>query len=265
MTSATITWTTNIAATSLVEYGTSTTYGNTTPLDSTLVTAHSQPLAGLTSGTTYHYRVTSKDAAGFASTSGDFTFTATTATATPTNTPMPPTKTPVPPTNTPVPATPTSTPGASSVLVGEKTIEAQKDNNAAGTAETFQYTAIASGTVTILYVYIDGNNTATQVIVGLYTNATGNNPGTLLALGTIVNPTKGAWNSVTVPSANVTSGTVYWIAVLGPTGGGTVQFRDKAGGGKTQTSKQTSLVALPVTWTAGTTDNNAPMSAYGAP
>jgi hypothetical protein len=279
MTSATITWTTNSASTSLVEYGTSTSYGNTTPLDGALVTAHSQPLTGLASGTTYHYRVTSKDAAGFSSTSGDFSFIATTATATPTNTPIPPTNTPVPPTNTPipptntpvpatntpVPPTPTSTPGAPTVVVGDKTIEAQGDNNPAGTAEAFQYTAVASGSVTKLYVYIDANNTATQVMIGLYTNVTGNNPGTLLAQGTIANPTKGAWNSVTVPSVAVTSGTSYWLAVLAPTGSGTVQFRDKAGGGKTQTSSQTNLAALPATWTAGSNYNNAPMSAYATP
>ncbi len=62
--SATITWTTNEAATSRVEYGTTTAYGSSTPLDATLLTAHNVPLSGLASLTTYNYRVRSQDAAG---------------------------------------------------------------------------------------------------------------------------------------------------------------------------------------------------------
>lgn len=75
-TSATITWNTNVGSSSQVEYGTSTGYGQTTTLDSTLVTAHSVNLTGLFVGTLYHYRVISS-VAGSSTTSGDFTFTTT--------------------------------------------------------------------------------------------------------------------------------------------------------------------------------------------
>lgn len=61
---ATIIWTTNENADSQVQYGTSTAYGSTTALNSSLSTAHAQVLTGLAAGTTYHYRVRSKDAAG---------------------------------------------------------------------------------------------------------------------------------------------------------------------------------------------------------
>lgn len=74
-TSAKITWTTDEPATSQVEYGKTTSYGNQTPLDSALVTSHSVDLSGLSPGTTYHYRVKSKDAAGNSAVSGDKTFT----------------------------------------------------------------------------------------------------------------------------------------------------------------------------------------------
>jgi RHS repeat-associated protein len=74
-TGATITWTTNDNSDSQVEYGLTTAYGQSTPLNSTLVTAHSQALSGLTAGTLYHYRVKSRDAAGNLAISGDFTFT----------------------------------------------------------------------------------------------------------------------------------------------------------------------------------------------
>lgn len=59
-----INWTTDEPATSQVEYGLTTSYGNLTPLDPTLVTSHSVTKTGLARRTTYHYRVRSKDAAG---------------------------------------------------------------------------------------------------------------------------------------------------------------------------------------------------------
>ncbi|MEW6681369.1 MAG: fibronectin type III domain-containing protein [Nitrospirota bacterium] len=73
--SATITWATNEAATTQVTYGTTTTYGSSTPLNSTLVTAHSQNLSGLAAATVYHFRVVSRDAAGNQAISGDITLT----------------------------------------------------------------------------------------------------------------------------------------------------------------------------------------------
>ena len=72
---ATITWTTNVTANSQVDYGTTTSYGSQTPLDTSLVTSHSEAVSGLTAGTPYHYRVHSTDGAGNAAVSGDFTFT----------------------------------------------------------------------------------------------------------------------------------------------------------------------------------------------
>jgi hypothetical protein len=48
--SAVITWTTNEAATSQVEYGTTTGYGSSTILNSSLVTSHSVNLTGLSAG-----------------------------------------------------------------------------------------------------------------------------------------------------------------------------------------------------------------------
>jgi hypothetical protein len=55
--SATITWTTNLAANSQVDYGTTTSYGQSTPLNSSMVTSHRVTLSGLAASTTYHYRV----------------------------------------------------------------------------------------------------------------------------------------------------------------------------------------------------------------
>ncbi len=74
-TSATITWTTNESATTQIQYGTTTAYGATTALNSSLLTTHAQALTGLTAATTYQYRVLSRDAAGNLATSGNFTVT----------------------------------------------------------------------------------------------------------------------------------------------------------------------------------------------
>jgi chitodextrinase len=72
---ATIKWATNKPADSEVEYGISTSYGNRTTLDKTLVTSHSQTISGLSEGTRYNYRVKSRDTTGVLTTSANFTFT----------------------------------------------------------------------------------------------------------------------------------------------------------------------------------------------
>ncbi len=72
---ATITWTTDKPADSQVEYGISTSYGSLTAVNPTLATAHSQVVSGLLPGTTYNYRLKSRDAAGNLATSGNYVFT----------------------------------------------------------------------------------------------------------------------------------------------------------------------------------------------
>ena len=65
-TSATITWDTDVPSDSKVQYGMTTSYGSTTPVDPTYVTSHSVTLTGLTPGTIYHYRAISDNANGSA-------------------------------------------------------------------------------------------------------------------------------------------------------------------------------------------------------
>ncbi len=62
-TSAVVTWTTDEASNSVVDYGLTTSYGSTTT-NSSMVTSHTVTLTGLSGGTVYHYRVKSTDAAG---------------------------------------------------------------------------------------------------------------------------------------------------------------------------------------------------------
>ena len=72
-TTATITWTTDQASSSQVEYGTMASYGSLSTLSTTAVTSHTVSLSGLTAGTPYNYAVISTNAAGTA-TSTNFMF-----------------------------------------------------------------------------------------------------------------------------------------------------------------------------------------------
>ena len=72
---ATISWTTDEASDSQVEYGLTSAYGQVTALASALVSSHSVGLSGLSANTVHHYRVKSRDAVGNLAVSGDFTFT----------------------------------------------------------------------------------------------------------------------------------------------------------------------------------------------
>ena len=76
-TTASILWTTDQNTNSLVKYGTTAAYGSSTILNTSMGLYHVVPLAGLNPGTTYHYSVTSVNAANVSSSSADYTFTTT--------------------------------------------------------------------------------------------------------------------------------------------------------------------------------------------
>jgi hypothetical protein len=63
-TSATITWTTNEVATTQVDYGFTTAYGQSSTLDTNKVLNHTVALSGLRADTLYHFRMRSRDTAG---------------------------------------------------------------------------------------------------------------------------------------------------------------------------------------------------------
>jgi hypothetical protein len=71
--SATVAWTTNVAGTSVVNYGVTSQYGFSAS-DSSLLTSHSLMLSSLACNTTYHYQITSVGSSNSATTT-DATFT----------------------------------------------------------------------------------------------------------------------------------------------------------------------------------------------
>jgi hypothetical protein len=72
-TSVAVSWTTDHPADSRVDYGLSDTYGSTVT-NGTLTTSHNITLSGLSQGTTYHYKVTSRTSLGATSSTSDATF-----------------------------------------------------------------------------------------------------------------------------------------------------------------------------------------------
>ena len=73
-TTATITWGTAVPADTQVKYGTTTSYGTRSTLNSALVTVHSATLTKLKANTQYHVRALAHDAAGILVTGPDYVF-----------------------------------------------------------------------------------------------------------------------------------------------------------------------------------------------
>ena len=71
--SATISWTTDQPATSRLDFGETTAYGNVVA-DTELVEEHGVVLTGLLDGTTYHFKITAANADGATAASADQTF-----------------------------------------------------------------------------------------------------------------------------------------------------------------------------------------------
>ena len=75
--SAVVTWSTDQPASSKVNYGLTTAYNLSTPLDSALVTSHTATLIGLTPATTYNLNVVSINGTGNSATSVNYSFQTT--------------------------------------------------------------------------------------------------------------------------------------------------------------------------------------------
>ena len=177
---ATISWNTNEPSTTQVEYGLTTAYGSSTTLLASLVTTHSQSLGVLASGTLYHYRVKSRDAAGNLGISGDFTFT----TASPPDT--------TPPTVT------ISSPASGATVSGIVTISASASDNVGVVGVQFLLNGSNFGAEDVAAPYSVSWNTLTA-LNGAHTlsararDAAGNNT-------TAANRSANVSNDTTVPT-----------------------------------------------------------------
>jgi len=178
-TGVTIGWTTDVTATSQVEYGPTTAYGTLTTVNSTLVTAHSVAITGLTSNTLYHYRVHSSNSAGTASVSSDYSFQTNNTTNT-----QPPTVTITAPTNGATISGTFTLTGTATDSVGVTSFQFLLDGSAVGSALTaapYTYaldtTTLANGSHTVSAKASDAaGNIGTAVAVTVTVSNTGVTP-----------------------------------------------------------------------------------------
>lgn len=73
--STTITFITSELSDTQIQYGPTTSYGQTTTLDANLVISHSQTISSLTQNTSYNYRIITKDSSGNTAMSSNYIFT----------------------------------------------------------------------------------------------------------------------------------------------------------------------------------------------
>ncbi|MGZ5056224.1 MAG: LamG-like jellyroll fold domain-containing protein, partial [Methylobacter sp.] len=150
-------------------------------------------------------------------------------------------------------------------IMGDMNMEPWIAYQPMGRAQAYQVTATKSASITEVQVYLDASaTTAKKVVAGIYTDSNGHAK-TLLAQGTLNTLKPGAWNAVTIPTASVTSGQKYWIAILGVDG--QIGFLDQVGSGVglMEKSSSSTLISLPASWTASSYEykTNASMSTYG--
>jgi hypothetical protein len=145
-------------------------------------------------------------------------------------------------------------------LVGDNAVETVVDTSVKGRAEAFYFIAAASGRANAFNLYIDSDNSASNILVGVYAG-TSSAPTTLLTTGSLSNPTSGAWNAISINPISITSGSRYYLAVLNPnSGSGRLKLR-VGSSGTSKTSSKTNLNALPTTWTTGSSHSKM-ISAY---
>jgi Bacterial Ig domain/Purple acid Phosphatase, N-terminal domain len=227
-TTASLGWTTSTGGVAQVEFGPTANYGAFTLLKIFAVPAQEMLLTGLRPASAYHFRIKAWDGAGYLSASDDFTFTTASA--------------------------------GIATLLGDQTIQSEHVTLVAGEAAGYQFTAAQSGLASLVHLYVDAGSTATVVRLGLYADQAGA-PGTILAQGSAPALTTG-WLSVNIPPVSVVQGRQYWVTVLSPVGGGSLNLREALSGGSSFLSRQATLAAFPLAWTAGISAARSPLSAY---
>ncbi len=199
LSSASVSWQTNLPATSQIEYGTSSSYGSTTALDPSLVTNHQQGMSGLKSSTLYHFRVRSRDANNNEAVSADMTVTTA---ATPDTTP-PTVSITSPAANTTISGTITVTATASD-NVGVVGVQFKVDGNNIGAEDasspysaSLNTTPLSNGSHTLMAVALDAaGNTTTSA--GVTVNVSNTSPDTTAPTVSITAPAQGSTVSGTI-------------------------------------------------------------------
>jgi hypothetical protein len=145
------------------------------------------------------------------------------------------------------------------LLLGEPVVRSTYDWLPPGEAEAFRLHARSSGSPATAYLYLSWGNAARSVYVGLYSDA-GDRPGALLSRGSALAGKPDSWMSVAMSNASVTGGTIYWLAILGT--GGTLRYRDEAGGPCPAQTNATTTPSLPGAWRTAAQYDDCPVSGF---
>src|SRR5437867_5701153 len=193
---ATVTWTTDEASDSQVEYGPTSAYGQVSVLASALVTSHSVGLSGLSASTVYHYRVKSRDAAGNLAMSADVTFTTA---------PLP---------DTTPPTVSITAPAAGATVAGTVTVSASATDNVGVVGVQFKLDGVNLGAelTTVPYslswnttLAVNGSHTLTAVA----RDAAGNTA-TSAAVSVTVDNASPVISSMSASGITSSSATISW-------------------------------------------------------
>lgn len=112
------------------------------------------------------------------------------------------------------------------LLLGNNAIAGNRSGLGASDALIVKFTAVASGTLDNIQVYISATGGIAKV--GCYSDNAGS-PNALLTESSPASLSATGWKSFAVPSIPITSGTVYWLAVINDTDT-TNQYAWEAGG-----------------------------------
>src|SRR2546430_15113708 len=244
-TSVGIDWQTSAPANSQVEYGTTTSYGSTTPVDSTMVTTHQLTVSGLNPGTTYHCRVHSTDARNNSAVSGDL----------PCSTPK----------DTTPPTVSITSPAANATLSGTANLTASASDNVAVASVQFKVDSANTGAAVTAAPYTYALNTAAlsngnHTLTAVATDTSGN---TAASAGVPVS-VNNATPAPSIASLNPTSGLVGMsVTITGANfgmtqGTSTVTFNGTAA---TPTSWSATSIVVPVP--GGATTGNVVVTVGG--
>src|SRR5256886_2740673 len=244
-TSVGIDWQTSAPANSQVEYGTTTSYGSTTPVDSTMVTTHQLTVSGLNPGTTYLCRVHSTDARNNSAVSGDL----------PCSTPK----------DTTPPTVSITSPAANATLSGTANLTASASDNVAVASVQFKVDSANTGAAVTAAPYTYALNTAAlsngnHTLTAVATDTSGN---TASSAGVPVS-VNNATHAPSIASLNPASGLVGMsVTITGANfgmtqGTSTVTFNGIAA---TPTSWAATSIVVPVA--AGATTGNVVVTVGG--
>ena len=238
-----LSWATNLPATSAIDYGTTASYGASTPVDPTMVTTHQMAITSLAAATTYHYRVRSADGSSTATSNDQMFSTAGGADTTP------PTVSMTSPANGATVAGMVAMMATASDIVSVASVQFQLDGVSVGAPEaaspysySWDSTKTPNGSHALRAVATDGaGNTATSASVTVTVN-NATNPQTFTISGTLSPAAGGAGATVTLSGASSATTTAN--------GSGAYTFTGFANGSYTVTPSHTGFTFSPASLSA---------------